>query len=57
MNESFLRLAPTQSALFGALKMGSLMSSEKERRGPAEEAILACTAYMKKLLEKEGYAK
>ncbi len=57
MSESFMRSIPSSSILFGAAKMGSLMSSEQERKGPAEEALLAYTEYMRSLLDKAGYLK
>ena len=37
-----------------AAKMGSLMSSEQERKGPAEETLQVYTAYMRSLLEQAG---
>jgi hypothetical protein len=37
--------------------MASLSSSEKERKGPAEEILLRYTEYMKKLLGEAGYLK
>ena len=55
MAESFLRSVPAKNILFGAAAIGSQMSSEQERKGPAEDALLAYTAYMRELLEKEGY--
>lgn len=45
---------PSSSALFGAVKVGVVMSKEKERKGPAEEALQFYTKYMRELLENEG---
>lgn len=44
----------SDSAVFGALQVGLVMTKEKERKGPAEEALQFYTEYMKELLEKEG---
>lgn len=52
--EGLLRQIPARSVVFGATKMASLKSAEKERKGPAEEALQIYTAYMKELLEREG---
>lgn len=40
----------SHNAFFGAWKIGTTMSMEAERKGPAEEALQKYTAYMKKLL-------
>ncbi|MBR2667071.1 MAG: hypothetical protein IKD96_02795 [Oscillospiraceae bacterium] len=53
--ESFARSIPTQSILTGVWKISNQMSSEKERKGPAEEALQAYTAYMRELLQAAGY--
>ncbi len=45
---------PTSNIFFGAGKIGIVMSKEKERKGPAENALQFYTAYMKELLEKAG---
>ncbi len=55
--EGLLRVTPGNNVLAGALKMGSLMSSEKERKGPAEDALQEYTKYLTELLGKEGYLK
>lgn len=52
--EGLLRNIPSRRILYGAAKMGSLMSSEQERKGPAEETLQAYTAYMRSLLEQAG---
>ena len=53
--ESFSRSIPTHSIITGIWKMGSHMSSEKERKGPAEEVLQSYTAYMRELLQAAGY--
>ncbi len=56
MAESLMRSVPSSdNILLGAAKIGSSISEENERKGPAEDALLRYTAYMKDLLEKEGY--
>ncbi len=52
--EGILRTIPSRRILYGAAKMGSLMSSEQERKGPAEETLQVYTAYMRSLLEQAG---
>ncbi len=41
----------SHNAFFGAWKVGTTMSMEAERKGPAEEALQKYTAYMKSLLK------
>ena len=55
--ESMMRSIPTRSIISGIAKTGSLMSQEKERKGPAEEILRKYTAYMKELLANEVYIK
>ncbi|MBQ1440128.1 MAG: hypothetical protein IIZ10_10590 [Solobacterium sp.] len=55
--EGLLRNIPSRRILYGAAKMGSLMSAEQERKGPAEETLQAYTAYMRSLLEQAGLTK
>lgn len=45
---------PTRNIFFGAAKIGVVMSKEKERKVPAENALLFYTEYMKDLLKKDG---
>ena len=52
--EGLLRNIPSKRILFGAAKMGSLMSSEEERKGPAEAALQAYTGHMKDILGQAG---
>ena len=48
---------PTGNLFVGIAQMKSLSSSEKERKGPAEEILLKYTEYMKKILDEAGYLK
>ncbi len=48
---------PTGNIFIGAAQMKSLSSSEKERKGPAEDVLQRYTAYMKKILGEAGYLK
>ena len=57
MTESLLRSIPTQNVFFGAAKIAGTMSAEKERKGPAEDALQRYTDYMTELLRKAGYLK
>ncbi len=58
MSESLLRSVPTGGNIIaGAWKTASVMSQEKERKGPAQEVLLAYTAHMKELLGEAGYLK
>lgn len=55
MAEAILQGIPTRSVLFGAAKLGSVMSSEQERKGPAEDVLQTYTDYMESLLRQAGY--
>lgn len=48
---------PTKNAFFGLFKISETLSTEKERKGPAEDVLQKYTAYMKQLLTNAGYAK
>ena len=48
---------PTKGPLTKLLQTASVLSSEKERKGPAEEALQAYTAHMKDILKKIGLLK
>ena len=50
-------LCIVQLFFVGMAQMGSLGSSEKERKGPAEDVLQRYTEYMKKLLNEAGYLK
>ena len=55
--EMMMRSIPTRSVVGGAMKIGSVMSSEQERKGPAEQVLQQYTAYMRQLLGQAGYLK
>lgn len=55
--EGFLQTVPTGNLITGIVQMKSLRSSEKERRGPAEEMLQIYTKYMKQILGENGYLK
>ena len=56
--ESMARSIPTGSNVFaGALKIGSVISQEEDRKGPAQEALLIYAEYMRSLLKEAGYLK
>ncbi|MCR4951063.1 MAG: hypothetical protein K6A40_07065 [Solobacterium sp.] len=55
--EMLLRSVPARSIVFGAAQISSTMSTEKERKGPAEEILLKYTEYMRGLLKDAGYLK
>ena len=48
---------PTKGPLTKLWQTGSVLSAEKERKGPAEEVLLACTAHMRDILKKSGLLK
>ncbi|MBQ9614155.1 MAG: hypothetical protein IJV14_16455 [Lachnospiraceae bacterium] len=55
--EGLAQAIPTGKIFIGAAQMVNLSSSEKERKGPAEDILQRYTAYMKKLLGEAGYLK
>lgn len=48
---------PSSNVFFGIYKISSTVTTEEERKGPAEDALQKYTAYMRSLLEKAGYLK
>lgn len=48
---------PTKGPLTKLWQAGSVLSAEKERKGPAEEVLQACTAHMRDILKKSGLLK
>ena len=48
---------PTKGPLTKLWQTGSVLSAEKERKGPAEEVLQACTAHMRDILKKSGLLK
>ena len=58
MVESMARSIPTGGKIIaGAAKIGSVMSQEKDRTGPAQDALVAYADYMRTLLGEAGYLK
>ena len=55
--EGIAQTIPTGNIFIGAKQMSNLSSSEKERKGPAEDILQSYTAYMKKILGEAGYHK
>lgn len=56
--ESMARSIPTGGRIIaGAAKIGSVMSQEAERKGPAQDALVAYADYMRTLLGEAGYLK
>ena len=53
--ESLASSIPTHNILYGAWAIGKTMSKEKERKGPAEEALQKYAMYMRELLGNAGY--
>lgn len=48
---------PTRGPLTKLLQTSSVLNAEKERKGPAEEVLQACTAHMKEILKESGLLK
>ena len=48
---------PTKGPLTKLWQTGSVLSAEKERKGPAEEVLQAYTAHMREILKKSGLLK
>ena len=48
---------PTKGPLSKVWQTDSVLNAEKERKGPAEEVLQACTAHMRDILEKSGLLK
>ena len=55
--EGLAQAMPTGNIFVGVAQMTSLHSSEKERKGPAEEILQRYAAYMRELLGEAGYLK
>ena len=55
--QAFLEYYPVKGPLTKILQTSSVLNSEKERKGPAEDALQAYTAHMKEILEKNGLLK
>lgn len=48
--EMLYRAIPTKNIFTGINQIANTVSVEKERKGPAQEVLLACAAHMKELL-------
>ena len=48
---------PTRGPLFKLWQTSSVLSAEKERKGPAEQFLQAYTAHMREILKKNGLLK
>lgn len=55
--EGLAQTIPTGNIFVGIAQMTSLSSSEKERKGPAEDVLQCYTQYMKRILGEAGYLK
>ena len=55
--EGLLQTIPTGKIFVGMAQMASLSSSEKERKGPAEDILQRYATYMKEILGEAGYLK
>lgn len=55
LREKFITSVPSKSVLFAAFVVGTVMSQEEERKGPAQDSLLKYTEFVKGILEKDGY--
>lgn len=56
--EMMARSIPTGGNIIaGIVKIGSVASQEADRKGPAQEALLAYTDHMRSILKEAGYLK
>ena len=55
--DSLFEYLPVRGPLTKLKQTSSVLNSEKERKGPAEEALQAYTAHMKDILAKNGLLK
>ncbi|MBR4744513.1 MAG: hypothetical protein IK082_10060 [Oscillospiraceae bacterium] len=54
---AFAEYFPTRGPVTKLLQTSSVLSAEKERKGPAEEVLQAYTAHMRDILKKNGLLK
>ena len=52
--QAFFEYIPNKSPIFSLWQTSKVLSADKERKGPAEQALLAYTEHMKDLLSKNG---
>ena len=57
VKQDIARAIHSHNVFFGAWKISTTMSMEKERKGPAEEILQKYAEYMKQLLDSAGYSK
>lgn len=55
--EKLLHSIPSKNIFYNLRSMSVTMTSEKERKGPAEEALQKYAEYMRSLLNTAGYTK
>ena len=55
MRQDIARSIHSHNIFFGIWKVGTTMSMEEERKGPAENALQAYASYMRELLSAAGY--
>ncbi len=55
MKQDIARSVHSHNVFFGAWKIGTALSMEGERKGPAESALQAYASYMRELLSAAGY--
>ena len=55
IKQDIVRSIHSHNIFFGAWKIGTTLSMEEERKGPAEEVLQGYTAYMRELLAAAGY--
>ena len=55
IKQDIVRSIHSHNIFFGAWKIGTTLSMEEERKGPAENALQAYASYMRELLDNAGY--
>ena len=55
IKQDIVRSIHSHNIFFGAWKIGTTLSMEEERKGPAENALQAYASYMRELLGSVGY--
>lgn len=55
IKQDIVRSIHSHNIFFGAWKIGTTLSMEEERKGPAENALQAYASYMRELLGSAGY--
>ena len=52
--QAFFEYFPAKGAIFNLWQTSRVMNAEKERKGPAEEVLLAYAEHMKEILSRNG---